>query len=291
MSITALGSFYGNISRINAATTQYKAASTGSADAASDAAPASSTSVSISAEARQAASADARMALPDSIRQAAQADLARVFPPDIIAEAQARRQANAGIGGSSATPGMGNLPLLPENQALLAKIRSDMQEARAASPDGMFNLTPYARLMQAVQTEGWKSPMTMEDAQREVDISQAMSRLPADPSTPPLTENEQAAKDAASMADIEQQLAGQIPDKWRQRWQEEGLVMPDKVSVNFPDSMWPKLAEAAGIPDQTFMDKARELAQTRSGNDYLQAIETFISSHYSSLAGKQTAST
>lgn len=291
MSISAMGSFYGSVSRTNAATTQYRTASSNSVNTANDTAPESSTTVTISAEARQAASAAARITLPDSIRQAAQADLEQVFPQDIIDEAQARLQANEGIGGSSATPGMGNLPLLPENQDLLAKIRSDMQEARAASTDGMFNLTPYVRLMQAVQTEGWKSPMTMEDAQREVDISQAMSRLPAAPSTPPLTESEQAAKDAASMADIEQQLAGKIPDKWLQRWQEEGLAMPEDVSVSFPDSMWPKLAEAAGIPAQTFMDKARELAKTQSGNDYLQAIETFISSHYSSLTGNQTTAT
>ncbi|RIX49529.1 MAG: hypothetical protein D3M94_00530 [Rhodocyclales bacterium GT-UBC] len=279
MSISAIGSFYSNLSRPYATTarpatvaTQGAASTTGS-----------SSTVSISPEARQAAGAESGLRLPESVRQAVKADLERSFPEDIVSEAKARLQANEGIGGSSRTPGMGNLPLLPENQALLDKIRSDMQAARAADTESVFNLTPYARLMQAVQSEGWKAPMTMEDAQREVDIAQAMARL----SPPPATAIDETAQ-AAAMADIEQQVAGRIPDKWRQRWQDEGLTMPTDVQVDFPASMWPKLADAAGISTQTFMTQARELAGQFAGNDYLRALESYISDAYSQTQGKRT---
>jgi hypothetical protein len=239
-----------------------------------------STTVSISAEARQAAANAGGIAVPESIRQAALAELNRVFPQEIVDEAKARLQANQGIGGSSATPGMGNLPLLPENAALIAQIKSEMHAARAASTESMTNLTPYVQLIHAVQTEGWKTPMTMADAQREVDIAAAMARLTPAANAAPLSEAEEAQKLKVAIAQIQQEQAGEIPDKWKQRWQEANLSMPETAVTTFPQSIWLGLAKAAGISADEFLGKARELAGNYTGNTFLQAIESFVSERY-----------
>lgn len=167
MSISAIASFYAasTTSAVRSVAASQGAASTTDASGTSGT---DSSTVSISKEARQAAAGG--IAIPESIRQDALAELNRVFPQDILDEAQARLDANQGISGSSsATPGLGNLPLLPENEALIAQIKSEMHAAQAANTEGMTNLTPYVRLINAVQQEGWKVPMSMEDAQREVD--------------------------------------------------------------------------------------------------------------------------
>lgn len=272
MSITAIASFYGT-SAASSQSTASKATS-------------ESTTVSISNEARQAAATESRFAVPESVRQAAQAELNRVFPQDILDEAQARLQANQGISGSSsATPGLGNLPLLPENEALLAQIKSEMHAARAASTEGMTNLTPYVQLIHAVQTEGWKTPMTMADAQREVDIAAAMDRLTPASNQAPLSEAEQLQKINAAVAQIQQEQAGEIPDKWKQRWQEANLSMPETATTTFPQSIWLGLAKAAGIGEDEFLAKARELAGNYSGNSFLQTVESFVSERYSASSG------
>lgn len=286
MSITAIASFYAPSTATSLRGTGGSAASQSSASKGTS----ESTTVSISNEAREAAASERRFAVPESVRQAALAELNRVFPQDILDEAQARLQANQGISGSSsATPGMGNLPLLAENEALLAQIKSEMHAARAANTEGMTDLTAYVRLIHAVQTEGWKTPMTMEGAQREVDIASAMDRLKPASTEAPLSEAEQMQKDLANVAQIQKELAGEIPDQWKQRWQKENLSMPDTATTSFPKSIWLGLAKAAGISEEEFLGKARELAGKYSGNTFLQAIESFVSERY--VAGLGTTQT
>lgn len=282
MSISAIASFYAASAATALRGTSGSAASQSTASQGTS----QSTTVSISNEARQAAASERRLAVPESVRQAALAELNRVFPQDILDEAQARLQANQGISGSSsATPGMGNLPLLAENEALLAQIKSEMHAARAANTEGMTDLTAYVRLIHAVQTEGWKTPMTMEDAQREVDIASAMDRLKPPSAEAPLSEAEQMQKNLANVAQIQKEMAGEIPDKWKQRWQKENLSMPETATTSFPKSIWLGLAKAAGISEEEFLGKARELAGKYSGNTFLQAIESFVSERYVASSG------
>ncbi len=276
MSISAIASFYAasTTSAVRSVAASQGKASTTDASGTSGT---DSTTVSISDAARRAAASAGGIAIPESIRQDALAELNRVFPQDILDEAQARLDANQGISGSSsATPGLGNLPLLPENEALIAQIKSEMHAAQAANTEGMTNLTPYVRLINAVQQEGWKAPMSMEDAQREVDISLAM---------PATSAAEQQQKDKATMARFEQELAGKVPDTLKQRWQEAGLSMPETATTTFPQSIWLGLAKAAGISEDEFLGKARALAANYTGNSFLQEIEKFVSERYTASSG------
>lgn len=288
MSISAIASFYAAsaTSAVRSAAASQGTTSTAETDATTST---DSTTVSISDAARQAAAGG--IAVPESIRQDALAELNRVFPQDILDEAQARLDANQGISGSSsATPGLGNLPLLPENEALIAQIKSEMHAAHAANKEGMTNLTPYVRLINAVQKEGWKAPMSMEDAQREVDISLAMAKLTPAASQEPLSEAEQQQKDQATMKQFEKELAGEVPDALKQRWQEAGLNMPESATTTFPQSIWLGLAKAAGISEDEFLGKARELAANYTGNSFLQEIEKFVSERYTASSGSTQTS-
>lgn len=289
MSITTIASFYGSSAASAVRSTSGSVASSQRTAGTASTATSESTTVSISNQARQAA-ASGGIAVPESIRQDALAELNRVFPQDILDEAKARLDANQGISGSSsATPGLGNLPLLPENEALIAQIKSEMHAAHAANKEGMTNLTPYVRLIQAVQSEGWKTPMSMEDAQREVNIAQAMAKLAPAASEAPLSEAQQLQKDQAAMAQFEKELAGEVPDKLKQRWQDSGLSMPESATTTFPKSIWLGLAKAAGIGEDEFLAKARELAGNYSGNSFLQAVESFISERYVASSGTKTS--
>ncbi|MFZ2366086.1 MAG: hypothetical protein WAW48_05910, partial [Azonexus sp.] len=165
------------------------------------------------------------------------------------------------------------------------QIKSEMHAAHAANKEGMTNLTPYVRLIQAVQSEGWKTPMTMEDAQREVDIAQAMAKLTPAPSEAPLSEAQQQQKDQAAMARFKKEQAEEVPDKLKQRWQEAGLSMPETATTTFPQSIWLGLAKAAGIGEDEFLGKARELANNYTGNSFLQEIEKFVSERYTASSG------
>lgn len=285
MSISAIASFYG-ASTTSAVRSVAASQGTASTTDASGTSGTDSTTVSISDAARRAAASAGGIAIPESIRQDALAELNRVFPQDILDEAQARLDANQGISGSSsATPGLGNLPLLPENEALIAQIKSEMHAAQAANTEGMTNLTPYVRLINAVQQEGWKAPMSMEDAQREVDISLAMARLTPAASEAPLSAAEQQQKDKATMTRFEQELAGEVPDSLKQRWHQAGLSMPETATTTFPQSIWLGLSKAAGIGENEFLGKARELAANYTGNSFLQEIEKFVSERYAASSG------
>ena len=87
-----------------------------------------SSKVSLSAAAEQAAKDDvsARLKLPG-----ASSWMLKDFPDDILAEAQTRlaeRQAASGISDGYLPNSISNLPLLPENQALLDQFRQEMKE-------------------------------------------------------------------------------------------------------------------------------------------------------------------
>ena len=287
MSITAIASFYATSAVRSAASSQGTASTANTASTTSSA----STTVSISDEARRAAASAGGIAVPESIRQDALAELNRVFPPDILDEARARLEANQGISGSSsATPGLGKLPLLPENEALIAQIKSEMHAAHAANKEGMTNMTPYFRLILTIESEGWKTPMSMEDAQREVDISLAMSKLTPAASEEPLSAAEQLQKYKATMMQIKKELAGEVPDKLKQRWKEADLSMPETATTTFPQSIWLGLAKAAGIGEDEFLTKARELAGNYSGNSFLHEIEKFVSERYTASSGTTATS-
>lgn len=284
MSISAIASFYA-ASTTSAVRSVAASQGTASTTGTSGTSGTDSATVSISDAARRAAASAGGIAIPESIRQDALAELNRVFPQDILDEAQARLDANQGVSGSSATPGLGNLPLLPENEALIAQVKSEMHAAQAANTEGMTNLTPYVRLINAVQQEGWKAPMSMEDAQREVDISLAMARLKPAASAAPQSTAEQQQQDQATMARFEQELAGEVPDSLKQRWQEAGLSMPETATTTFPQSIWLGLAKAAGIGENEFLGKARALAANYTGNSFLQEIEKFVSERYTASLG------
>lgn len=67
-----------------------------------------------------------RLKLPDTSYW-----MRRDFPDDIMAEAKSRlaeRQAAPGIGDGYLPSSISNLPLLPENQALLDQFRQEMKE-------------------------------------------------------------------------------------------------------------------------------------------------------------------
>ena len=140
-----------------------------------------STKVSLSAAAEQAAKDDisARLKLP-----AASSWMNKNFPDDILAEAKTRlaeRQAAPGIGDGYLPNSISNLPLLPENQALLDQFRQEMKEIghNNSDPEKSARFNQLLNLNMRVQIEGWKTPMSEADVQRELDIQQAMAVIDA----------------------------------------------------------------------------------------------------------------
>ena len=226
-----------------------------------------SSKVSLSAAAEQAAKDDtsARLKLPD-----ASSWMRKEFPDDILAEAKTRlaeRQAAPGIGDGYLPSSISNLPLLPENQALLDQFRQEMKAIghNNSDPEKSARFNQLLNLNMRVQIEGWKAPMSEADAQRELDIQQAMAVIDAGNTT------QNAATGAEVLADP---LAG-----WKLRWQQEGLTMPS-VDATPGKSLWLDLAGQAGISQDEFVTKARELATNLRGNALTQAIEQFISDRY-----------
>lgn len=276
-SALAAVSGYAGISRISAAALGRQR---DTAEAASTpAAAAASASVTISSAAREAARNDAGqgLKLPD-----ADYWMSRDFPEDIMAEARTRlEQRQPAPGGGYLPDSVANLPLLPENEALLQQFRQEMEEIGHNNPDpekhARFNR--LLNLSMKVQIEGWKAPMSEADAQRELDISRAMGVLQADqPQTEVAT-----GDDTPRVWDP---MAG-----WKTRWQQEELEMPEVTeALTPPRSLWLQLAEGAGIAQEEFVARARELASGLSGNDLTRAIEQFISERYVALrAGQEGA--
>lgn len=233
-----------------------------------------SSTVSLSAAAEQAAKNDVstRLKLPDASYW-----MRQDFPEDILAEAKARlaeRQAAPGIGDGYLPSSISNLPLLPENQALLDRFRQEMKEIGHdnSDPEKNARFNRLLNLSLRVQIEGWKAPMSEADAQRELDIQQAMAVI----------DTGNTAQNAVSGADVPfDPLAG-----WKLRWQQEGLTMPS-VDVIPGNSLWLDLADKAGISQDEFVAKARDLATHLKGNALTQAVEQFISDRY--LAAKNAS--
>ena len=230
-----------------------------------------SSKVSLSAAAEQAAKDDtsARLKLPD-----ASSWMRKEFPDDILAEAKTRlaeRQAAPGIGDGYLPSSISNLPLLPENQALLDQFRQEMKAIghNNSDPEKSARFNQLLNLNMRVQIEGWKAPMTEADAQRELDIQQAMAVIDAGNTTQNAATGTETGAEA--LADP---LAG-----WKLRWQQEGLTMPS-VDATPGKSLWLDLAGQAGISQDEFVTKARELATNLRGNALTQAIEQFISDRY-----------
>ena len=226
-----------------------------------------STTVSLSAAAEQMAKTDAstRLKLPD-----ANYWMRKDFPDDILAEAKARlaeRQAAPGIGDGYLPSSISNLPLLPENQALLDQFHQEMKEIGHNNSDPEMNAR-FNRLLNLslrVQIEGWKAPMSEADAQRELDVQQAMAVVDADKPVQKAVPGSDMPTDP---------LAG-----WKLRWKQEGLTMPS-VNATPGNSLWLDLADKAGVSQDEFMVKARDLATQLKGNALTQAIEQFISDRY-----------
>ena len=236
------------------------------ADGDTSGATASST-VTLSAAAEQAAKNDleTRIKLPG-----ARALTREDFPEDILAEAEARlaeRQTAPGIGDGYLPDSVSNLPLLPENQALLDQFRQEMKEIgnNNSDPEKNARFNQLLNLNLRVQIEGWKTPMNEADVQRELDIQQAMAVIDAGNTTPDTVSNTEALPDP---------LAG-----WKLRWQQEGLTMPS-IDATPGKSLWLDLADQAGITQDEFMAKARELATQLKGNALTRAVEQFISDRY-----------
>lgn len=200
------------------------------------------------------------------------------FPDDILAEAKTRlaeRQAAPGIGDGYLPNSISNLPLLPENQALLDQFRQgDRKEIghNNSDPEKSARFNQLLNLNMRVQIEGWKTPMSEADVQRELDIQQAMAVIDAGNTT----QNTVTGTDV-----LTDPLAG-----WKLRWQQEGLTMPS-VDATPGKSLWLDLAGQAGISQGEFVAKARETGNEPPGNALTQAIEQFISDRY--LATKTAA--
>lgn len=240
----------------------------------SNASEAESTTVSLSAAATQAAksAASERLKLPN-------ADLwiRTEFSDEILAEAKARlaeRQASPGIGDGYLPSSVANLPLLPENQALLNQFRQEMKAIGHANTDPAMNarFNQLLNLSMRLQLEGWKAPMTESDIQREFDIQLAMGTLDTETATP-----------ATGNDAFTDPFAG-----WKARWQQEGVKMPETEQTT-GRSFWMDLANRAGVDDDTFVAKARELASQFKGNALTQAIEHFISDRYTAMQGHAAA--
>ena len=211
------------------------------------------------------------------------------FPPDVMNEAKARLadiKANGRIGADG--PMM--LPLLPENQKLLDSFQQEMKSIRDA---GWENATPaqservnlLMNLSMRLRLVGWEKPMTEADVQRKLDVSFAMAKLSVN--DPVLESGGVSDKIAAKM--IDEMESGAVPSIWRQRWQKEGLAMPEDVTLSRDRYLLLDVAEAAGIGADEFLSKLRELAVNLKGNPLTQAIESFISERYVALTESQTA--
>lgn len=256
--------------------------------------PSSDTKVSISKEAaalyaKEAAAAPAKEGnsagykLPDGwIRTS--------FPDDIMAEAEAllaeRRAAPDQVSGTLPS-GVHGLPMLPENEQLLQKIRAEMRELSQdlSDPAKHKRYNELMNLTIPLMANGWAKPMTEADLVRDREISQAMgliqsrSEKPADPGAQTVTQADQAPSAALDP------LSG-----WKRRWKEDGLTMPP-ITFKFDpgQSIWLDMAKEAGIGTEEFLRTAREFAQSSQGEALTKKVEGFISDRYAALLAARQA--
>lgn len=247
-----------------------------------------SSNVSISSAAREMAKNDPgeqpRFKLADDFVRWINKD----FPQDVMDEAQSKLddiKANGGLGANG--PMM--LPLLPENQKLLDSFQQEMKVIDSA---GFENATPaqsarfsiLMNLSMRLRMVGWEKPMTEADVQRKLDVSFAMAKLSHnDPAPEPGGDSDMNS----TRKIIDDMRSGAMPSNRRQRWQKEGLTMPENVTLSPDRSMWLDVAKAAGIGEDELLAKLREQAGRLKGNTLTHAIESFISDRYVALKESQ----
>jgi hypothetical protein len=206
------------------------------------------------------------------------------FPGDIMAEAEARlaeRRAAPDRGDGALPNGVHGLPLLPENEQLLQKIRTEMGELRQdlSDPARHRRFNELMNLTIPLMANGWAKPMTENDLVRERDINQAMALIQRR-SAPPADYGSQtpAPDDQVRSAELNP-LSG-----WKRRWEEDGVTMP-AIAFKFEprQSMWLDLAREAGIGAEEFLQTAREFAQSSRGEALTRKVEDFISDRYAAL--------
>lgn len=246
------------------------------------AATTSSSQVSISEAAREAARNDTAARPGLKLSAAVMQWFNKDFSPEILNEAKARLEDIRDNGELGAFGAFGaNLPLLPENQELLDGFR---QEMRALAADGHANMSEeqsarfnlLMNLGMRLQLVGWEKPMTEAGVQRELDVSFAMAKLARDdPSLRPPAPPERMPEEM--VADIQ---SDKVPTVWRERWEAAGLTMPTATAVSPERSMWLDLAEAAGIGADEFMTALRGMAGDLKGQALTRAMESFISERY-----------
>lgn len=282
-----------SISAVPANGNVYSSAATKSRQNAADAVSISNTGargeVSISAAAQELAkndqAAQPRLKLADFVAGWFNKD----FPQDVVDEAKARL-ADIKANGRVGADGPMMLPLLPENQKLLDSFQQEMKTIRDA---GWENATPaqservnlLMNLSMRLRMVGWEKPMTEADVQRKLDVSFAMAKLsPNGPAPEPDGDSDKAA--GKMIAEMESKA---VPSVWRQRWQKEGLTMPKDVVSSRDRSILLDVAGAAGIGEDEFLARLRDLAGNLSGNSLTHAIESFISERYVALTASQEA--
>lgn len=236
----------------------------------------SSSSVSISNEAQSRYAAEVQAG--ESKYKVDPLFMTKDFPEDIMAEAKARLAEQRQAKGSPGTPLPGAvdfLPLLPENQELLAKFKAEMRSLNTSDPKQNRRFNELLNLTFTLQRTGWTKPMTEEDVTREINITGAMGLIQSrSPVAIPETSNDLPAK-------LPEPLEG-----WKRRWQEDGRTMPE-VKLVLGRSFWLDLAAGAGIGEEDFLKSARELAQSFRGEKLTQQIEGLISDRYAEkLAAK-----
>lgn len=249
--------------------------------------------VSISDAARQAAKADpggtstatataaGGYVLPEAVRQIFDKD----FSPEVLSEARRRLEAIREKG-SLGAEGPLNLPLLPENKALLASFRDEMKSLSAQGVDKMdanqsARFNQLLNLSARLQMLGWKTPMTEADVAREFDIGNAMAKLAAaDPSLQPAPPSTDPAQNGPG-AGVTLPADDAVPEVWQRRWQASGITLPSKLPGQGPgDSLWLSLAKAAGVDENTFLTHLRTLASQLDGHALTEATERYLSERY-----------
>lgn len=212
------------------------------------------------------------------------------FSDDVMAEAKARfaKRRPAPDREDGALPsGVHGLPLLPENQQLLQKIRMEMGELRQdlSDPAKHQRFNELMNLTLPLMANGWAKPLTEYDLVREREIGQAMALI--ERQLAPLADKGATtrAPDAQGRSADHDLLTG-----WPRRWEQDGLTMPALTFQWKPgQSLWLDLANDAGIGEAEFLQTAREFSQSLRGEALTQKVERFISDRYTVLQAAQEA--
>lgn len=212
------------------------------------------------------------------------------FPDDVMAEAKARlaeRRPAPDREDGALPSGVHGLPLLPENQQLLLKIRTEMGELRQdlSDPAKHQRFNELMNLTLPLMANGWAKPLTENDLVREREVGQAMALIQRQSAPPADKDSPMPAPDEQGRSADHDLLSG-----WPRRWEQDGLTMPALTFQWKPgQSLWLDLAKEAGIGEAEFLQTARDLAQSMRGEALTQKVERFISDRYTVLQAAQDA--